>query len=377
MASYTLTHPRGNVIRRAPNDPVAIPPPPEPVDQPTTREAPQDPRAPDYAGDPGIVPPNFPTVTPPAAAPPGYDAAKWGDPQHQSAKYVAGRTVAGGGDLNAVIQALLGAGHQARPVQGSHDQLYYFDPDVGRDIIVDVMGDNQMAYWYPTFGGQYGYTPDPNDVAPAPRAAQGAPTGGSGSPALNPYGLTGQVFTDPATAQWEQLVRRITEMLTTANPLGYTDSQQELINTQFLDPLERQRQAELEQARQRLASRGISPTSGIFEEGLQGVNRQYSDLRSEGQRNIALRQVDLEDQRRRENEQRSLQGLQTFSAIPALRDSRLAQAQGSLMNVDPYQLLSIQNLIQQQGYQNQQQQSYQDQQFYQYLTQLLGSLFGL
>ena len=328
----------------------------------------------------GQLPTSSPTSYGPVPA--GYDAGKWNS-GHSSAKYQAGRIIAGGGSIQDVANAL-----GAQVISG--DVIRWFDPEVGRMIDIDVIGDvggRNFPVWYPEMGGQYGYESDglrddgsvntnPGGARP-PGYSSGGHSGGSGGPgsAINPNGLSGQVFTDPATAQWEQLVRRLTEMLTTPNPLGYTDSQKDTINTSFLDPMERYRQAELEQARQRMAARGIGPTSGIFEQALQDVNSQFSDLRTEGQRDIALRQVDMEDSRRRENEQRALTGLSTFTSIPALRDSRLAAAQGSLMNMDPYQLLNLQNLIQQQGYQNQQNQSYQDQQFYSYLAQLLGTLF--
>lgn len=70
--------------------------------------------------------------------PPGYEPDKWNNAEHNTAKYVAGRTVAAGGSVQDVVAALQQHGHQARVI--GDDKIAYYDPELGREVIVDVIG---------------------------------------------------------------------------------------------------------------------------------------------------------------------------------------------------------------------------------------------
>lgn len=185
----------------------------------------------------------------------------------------------------------------------------------------------------------------------------------------------GGVFNDPATSEWEALLRTINQRLQQPQPT-YTDAQRELMQTQAIDPLERQRQVQKQNTMQRFAARGINPGSGILEQALQDVDRQFDQMRTGQQTSFALNQIDREDQLFNSNEQRALAGLNLFSQIPQLADRRLAAANGSLMNANPLQFLSLQNQIAQQGQQHQMYQNQQDQQFWMWLGQMLANSFA-
>ena len=278
----------GQTTYQAPQQPTkGNAPPPTPSAPETPTAAPSQPEAPQYA--------------PPAQAPAGYDATKWSDPNHTTAKYVAGRTVAGGGDINATIQALTAAGHQVRPVEGSHDQLYYFDPNVGHEVIIDVMGDNQQAYWYPTFGGQYGYTPppgDPNSDGTYP-AGTGPTSGGSGGGGFGGLlgnlsgflggsgGNVGSGFSQSGpvgygTDQWNSLLGTL--MGRYNQPLNFTDqdpiiraqseafanSQSRAQNSYLADAAERGGPFENMNSERRLAAEKVGMATSQFEAELMG-----------------------------------------------------------------------------------------------------------
>lgn len=229
-------------------------------------------------------------------------------------------------------------------------------------------------------------------------------------------GQNGNVFTDPATAEWESLVRSLTDRFNQPtqnpdmNPLldymrqyfaqlqqpVYTDAQRDLINTQTLDPMERQRQARKQQVTQQLAARGISPESGPAIQALQDVDREFDTMRTQAQGQFTTNEIaqgkqnqaqalqvgtslaNLQNQTFANNEARALQGLDIFGKIPALADSRMAAANGVLNanSVNPAQLLNSFANFSQIGNSATQYQSAQDQQFWSQIGAALAKLFG-
>ena len=187
-------------------------------------------------------------------------------------------------------------------------------------------------------------------------------------------GGAGNVFDDPATTEWETLLRQLVERLNQPQPT-MSDSQRDLLQTQSLDPLERQRQAQRQQTTERLAARGITGGSGVLEQALQDVDKQFNQLRTGTQAGFAIDQVNREDQRFQGNEQRATNALNLFQRIPELADRRLGMAQNSLQQTNPYQLLQLQQQGNQyaQGQQNYNQQ--QQQAFWNDLARLFAGLF--
>lgn len=187
-------------------------------------------------------------------------------------------------------------------------------------------------------------------------------------------GGSGGVFNDPATQEWETLLRTLVDRLQQPQQT-YTPAQRELMQTQAIEPLERQRQAQRQQTVERYAGMGHARSSGQLEQALQDVDRQFNQLRTQQQSGFALNQIGREDQLFNSNEQRALAGLNLFSQIPQYADSRLRLANSLLMPANPYQTLGLRNQVNQQGIQNQQWQQGQDQQFWQWLGTLLSGMF--
>jgi hypothetical protein len=211
----------------------------------------------------------------------------------------------------------------------------------------------------------YGWYVPPS--APETNVVGGAGTGG--------FPSSGQTFTDPATQQWEQLLRQLVERMTTPQPT-WTDAQMDLMQTQSLDPLERQRQAMKQQQTQRLAQRGIVPGSGVFDEAMAAIDRQFNQLRTQTQADFATQAIGREDQLFQNNEQRSLNAVNLFKQIPQYADTRLQLAANTLIPSNPAQLLSLQQQYQQQAMQNARYQQQMEQQFYGQLANVILSFFG-
>ena len=228
--------------------------------------------------------------------------------------------------------------------------------------------------------------------------------GSGGSPQSNYAGTN--VFSDPATQQYEQLLNAMIQRLQTPyqapdlNPAldylrnyfqqlqgpAYTDQQLGTMQTQALDPLERQRTVAKQQVMQRLSARGISQSSGIFEKALQDVDRQFDQLRTQtqgkfatnaiGQQNQNFAQAaslgpliaSLEQQQFQGNENRAMQGVQQASIIPNLAWSRLTGAQQGVQQINPFSAFQLQNSFQNAGYQ-------QSNDFTSQLLQILQTLF--
>lgn len=299
-----------------------------------------------------------PNTTPTAPAGGGYgpmegvDATKLNDPSHQSDKYIAARILASGGSLQQAAAAI-----GATVIDGTRMRLRTGE-------VIDTRRDQEGAnalQWLVEGGGSGG-------------AANASASGSDGG--RNPFASaqTGTQFDDPVTKEWEGMLRQLVDRLNTPQPM-WTNSQLDLMQTQALDPLERQRQQEKQQAQLRLSSRGITPGSGIFESAMRDIDRQFDEMRTRTQSGFATNAVNREDQLFQSNEARNINAVNMFKQIPQYADTRLQLAMGALTPSNPYQLLALQNQMQQQGYQNSLYQNQQDQQFWMQLAQMLANAF--
>lgn len=100
---------------------------------------------------------------------------------------------------------------------------------------------------------------------------------------------------------------------------GFTPAEQEVFQTQALDPLEQLRKARKQQVMEELSRRGISPTSGVALSMLQDVDRQFDASRAQTQRGIAA-------QGAQETQQRMLQAVNLLSTLAGSQDQRMNQA---------------------------------------------------
>lgn len=85
---------------------------------------------------------------------------------------------------------------------------------------------------------------------------------------------------------------------------AYTGTEQEILRTQALDPIEHDRQARKQQALNNIGSRGFDPTSGIAQELLNNVDSVYDKQRAGAQNDLAYRTIN--EQRSREQEAQQL-----------------------------------------------------------------------
>jgi predicted transcriptional regulator len=179
---------------------------------------------------------------------------------------------------------------------------------------------------------------------------------------------SGGIFTDPGAAQWEQALTALAGKLqqpvknadyqplvdylrTYAQQLqggAYTPNQMDLFQTQALNPLTGQRDAEKQRAIQQLAAKGISPSSGIAQKALFDIDRQYEQARTQTQAGIATGAVkqdqqnhelaanvlgslnSLEGATTQQELNNALQGVNLMFQVPQYADSRLQLANQTL-----------------------------------------------
>lgn len=101
---------------------------------------------------------------------------------------------------------------------------------------------------------------------------------------------------DEAQRLMDYLAQRTTELQEPA----YTGTEAEVLRTQALDPIERDRQAARQRALQNIGARGFDPTSGIAQELLNQVDRGFDEQRAGAQGNLAYRQITEERSRQQE-----------------------------------------------------------------------------
>ena len=88
---------------------------------------------------------------------------------------------------------------------------------------------------------------------------------------------------------------------------AYTGTEQEILRTQMLDPLERDRGASQKRALERIGARGLTPESGISQQLMNDVDAAYDKERAGAQGELAYKTVN--EQRSRQQEAQSLLGL--------------------------------------------------------------------
>lgn len=81
-----------------------------------------------------------------------------------------------------------------------------------------------------------------------------------------------------------------------SNNPGYTPSEQALLRTQALDPIEQDRAASLRRSQQRTAARGMLPSSGLAELQDQQVDLEYDRLRGAAQRDLGINAINKQNQ---------------------------------------------------------------------------------
>lgn len=280
------------------------------------------------------------------------------------------------------------------------------DPAYWARRIAETGGLNagNQQYWQNAASGPTAFFSNPGRETSS-QPAYSAPAGGSYSN-TNP-------FSDPATKNYIDLLNsRIQALLTPqSNPQmdsllqymnqyfqqlqgpTYTDAQRATIATQQLDPMERQRQAELKNVATTMANRGITPGSGPYLQAERDINQKYDALRAQTQGGIANNEITLGRQNQaqavdvgsaaaslvngmnQQQDARANQAVGYGAQIPNIAQQRMAQAI-QLLNgnsVNPASLVSSLQGFQQQGIN----QNSADSQSYSAIIAALAKAFGL
>lgn len=205
--------------------------------------------------------------------------------------------------------------------------------------------------------------------------------GGGGGGGGGGYSNQG-IFDDPATAQWLQLLMSRVNALNqpyqppSLQPLtdylksyfekqqgpAYTPQQLDLLQTQSLDPLSRERDAYRQRILENAAARGLDPKSGIVQKMISDADNKFEQIRTQTQAGFASKAVDLdrinaqqaaavgqmlaniEQANFNQNEQRANQALGYAQQVPDLARQRMLDANTILSGsqLSPTQLLETQ-----------------------------------
>ena len=187
------------------------------------------------------------------------------------------------------------------------------------------------AQWYAKVGN-YDYSPY---TGTATRGGGSSAPGGAGPWTQRGPTVPAQ-FTDPITSMVEQfaqsraqerespsggsgqalLEQALRDVSSQFQGGGFTKGEQEVFQTQALDPLEQLRTARKRQVMEQLSARGIDPKSGVALQMLQDVDRQFDGLRAQTQRSIAA-------QGAQETSARMQTAIQLLSGLAGTENDRL------------------------------------------------------
>lgn len=230
---------------------------------------------------------------------------------------------------------------------------------------------------------------------------------GTGSLIPNEYGGT-NVFSDPATHQYEQLLNSLIQRFMTpytppdyGNALNYlneyfkqlqgpayTPQQMDLMTTQVYDPIQQQRDQSRQQILARFGGQGMGPNSGPVQQALLQNDQYYNSLGTTARANVANNAIGVQKQQQaqaaslgpqianmelqnyNQQNQNALQAASLAGIIPNMAYSRLLGANGAIQSLNPASLLGPLYAFQQQGYN-------QSSDFYTQLFQALAHAMGL
>jgi hypothetical protein len=181
-------------------------------------------------------------------------------------------------------------------------------------------------------------------------------SGGSGGPGGGGIGgvqLPGSQFNDPHTKMLEELMLARINSLQSGDDAGLqrlmsfleqrfsdlqgpgrTGAEEEVLRTQALDPIERDRQAARQRLTERLAARGITQESGIFQQALAQLDHEFDGMRAQTQTSMASNEI----QRREGSQQMAVNVAMSMYDIPQGRAREALGYAGSLADLGPQRL---------------------------------------
>ncbi len=234
------------------------------------------------------------------------------------------------------------------------------------------------------------------------------------NPSMGEGGGGGNVFSDPATSDWESLLRQVSGQLSQPqqtpdyNSLvsylkqymgqlqqpGYSPAEAEQIQTQSIDPLTHERDNAVQRVIQQYAAKGFRPSDGPVQQAVADVNKQYEQMRTTTHANFATQAAGLtrqnaaaaaqvgqglqtlEQGQQTGNENRALQAVNMMFQIPTMADTRLAAANQTLAGTNASGNAALASLLQlrQQNQQQGQWTAQQEQAFWSQIGNLLVKL---
>lgn len=144
-----------------------------------------------------------------------------------------------------------------------------------------------------------------------------------------------------AEPNYQKLVERLNARIKDLGTPGYTGAEGEAIRTGALDPIERDRQAARKRALERISAMGYTPESGVAQQLLQEIDREFDAMRASTQTALTTNDIQRRESRASRadsmqsalydiSEARSQEALDVFGAIEAL--SALARSEDEARN---------------------------------------------
>jgi uncharacterized protein YukE len=115
--------------------------------------------------------------------------------------------------------------------------------------------------------------------------------------------------------QLDQLMAYLQERFTDLKGPGYTGAENEVLRTQALDPIERDRSAARQRLTERLAAMGHTPQSGVFQDAMRRLDAEFEGIRGVSQTQLATNEIGRRENR---NQRAEMIGAQ-LADIPELR----------------------------------------------------------
>lgn len=196
-----------------------------------------------------------------------------------------------------------GYGVQATGRPGDYDTI-----QLPSGQIIDVHSSQGQNIWNPEGGGGFGGGGSQWGNDPATQQYQdflNTFLGQLGGQA-NQWGQDATQFRaqqQQAQAATQRLIDYLGQRAQTLQGPAYSGPQQEILRTQVLDPIERDRTAAKQRALERISARGMDPTSGIAQELMNQTDSAFDQNRAAVQNNLGYQQIHQEHANQQEAQQ--------------------------------------------------------------------------
>lgn len=256
-----------------------------------------------------------------------------------------------GGDLQSWLMTMLRGNASPDALAGLESQLNQRGITLQKDSAGAVRGRLYLP------GGKAVDVVNPNGWGQPwtwiDRGVGGPSDGGGHGGGLPQFSMPGNQYSDPYTKLLEEMMRGRIGQLQSGQDPGYqqlisylqkrfeelqtpgrTGAENEVIRTQALDPIERDRQAARQRMLERLSARGVTLESGIAQQALLEIDKAFDAERATSQNIMAVDELN-----RREGRSQYAEGLagQLYN-IPQARNREALGYAGALSDLGPQRL---------------------------------------